>query len=300
MTRLLVLTVCAVMACSTGRDTSDDDAPVPTRQNGDGQAMTGKRSHSPADELVRLTLLADTTRVGPGQTFTLAARYDIEPGWHLYWLNPGEAGLPTKARFIVPDGFEVGEVHYPGPLSFDSPGEIKSYGYDDYVILSAEVTAPNSLGAGKDDRSGVRLSVDGSWLACRDVCIRGKGTAAIDLPVADASVPAEPAHAELFARHRESLPRPVAELDGASHSWTSDPNSTRLSFIVPGAERLAYFPHPDEDLRLTGQASIPGPEQTTLELSFKSGSPRQAAGVLAVTRKGTVSYYQLALDEGAP
>ena len=45
-------------------------------------------------------LLADSAAV-PGQPVTLAVLMQPAPGWHGYWLNPGDAGLPLMVDWTV-------------------------------------------------------------------------------------------------------------------------------------------------------------------------------------------------------
>lgn len=242
---------------------------------------------------VRLTLLADLTRVAPGREVTLGARFDIEPGWHIYWANPGESGLATEAAFAAPAGFRIGPVRFPGPARFESPGDITSYGYQELAMLTAVVAAPDPIDGGR-----VRFSVQASWLACRDVCIPGRGEARIELDAARPGEPAVPAHAELFARHADALPRPMAELGAAAPTWRRDAGQLTVALEVAGAERLEYFPASGEDLHLTGQASVPAGSRMRLALFYKPSSrPVHAGGVLAVTRAGTVRYYAVDLEE---
>src|SRR5688572_9197775 len=71
--------------------------------------------------LVRAKLVADTTAVKAGQPFTVGVLLEIAPKWHVYWSNPGDSGMPTTVKFIAPDGFKVGELQYPTPVSFKQP-----------------------------------------------------------------------------------------------------------------------------------------------------------------------------------
>lgn len=245
-----------------------------------------------AQELVRLTLLADATRVAAGQEVTLAARFDIAPGWHIYWSNPGESGLATEAAFRAPAGFRIGPVRFPGPSRFDSPGDITSYGYQELAVLSAVAAAPDRLAG-----SRVQFSVQASWLACREVCVPGRGEALMELEVARPAEPSQPAHPELFARHAAALPRPLSEL-GATPAWRRDERQVALAIEVAGARRLEYFPPSGEDMGLVGQASVPARAGMRLELSYKpSVRPVKAGGVLAVAGSGGVRYYAVDLEE---
>lgn len=282
-------------ACGSSQEGSAERAP---------ETAPGPKKHSaggPDDELVRLTLLADTTRVAPGQELSLAARFDIAPGWHIYWQNPGESGLATEADFSAPPGFTVGALRWPGPTEFDSPGDIASYGYHELAVLSAPVTAPDQIDAGAMG-GAVRFSVQASWLACRDVCVRGQGAAAIDLQVATADEPARPAHQPLFDRHAEELPRSLADLEGARASWRPDGDGRRLTIAVAGATRVEYFPASGEDLQLTGRLAIPADDAggpARVELTYKAGAPVHAGGILAVASGGRTRYYGVDLQEDA-
>lgn len=247
---------------------------------------------APPADLVKLELVADRASVGRSGTFTLAARFAIAPGWHIYWQNPGEAGLATEASFIAPAGFEVGPVRYPGPVRFQTPGETAaSFGYTSAAMLSSEVKVKKAPAAA----APARFTVQASWLACRDVCIRGKGTASLELPIEGR---AKPAHADLFARHRGELPRRFAELR-AKPRWQRDADSARLLVAIDKAEGAEYFPPTDEDLQLVGQAWTAGAKGAgELRLDYKPGTrPARARGVLAVTNGGERRYYALDLQE---
>jgi DsbC/DsbD-like thiol-disulfide interchange protein len=50
------------------------------------------------------SLIAETDHPAPGSEVTLAFASTPEPGWHGYWENPGDAGLPAKRRMDAADG----------------------------------------------------------------------------------------------------------------------------------------------------------------------------------------------------
>ena len=68
--------------------------------------------------------MADAKSVKAGQPFTLGVLLKIEPGWHVYWKNPGESGMATAVNFKVPEGFKVGELNFPIPRQFGNSGDI--------------------------------------------------------------------------------------------------------------------------------------------------------------------------------
>src|SRR5258707_1292635 len=83
------------------------------------QASKGARG----DALVKVELLADRAAIRPGEAFTLAVHLTVEPGWHIYWDNPGDSGLPTKIRPRGPEGFEFGAPRSPAPVREVAEGD---------------------------------------------------------------------------------------------------------------------------------------------------------------------------------
>jgi DsbC/DsbD-like thiol-disulfide interchange protein len=149
--------------------------------------------------IVRAELLADTGAIRPGRPFGLGVLLHIQSGWHIYWLNPGEAGEATSVRYTLPDGFAAGAVQFPVPERFEDPGGIVGYGYTDSLLLVSEITAPKDLAPG----TRVTLRARARWLSCKDACVPGEAELKIELPVATS---AEPANAPLFAEWRDRLP----------------------------------------------------------------------------------------------
>jgi hypothetical protein len=142
---------------------------------------------------VQASLVADTTGVAVGKPFTVGVLLKIDPGWHIYWKNPGDAGLPTKVKWTLPDGFTAGELRYPTPHQFTLPGNIICYGYENTVLLMADITPGGSVGNGVPG-SQADIGAQVSWLVCADVCIPGKTTVDLKLPIEAG----EKANADLF------------------------------------------------------------------------------------------------------
>ncbi|MBP6375864.1 MAG: protein-disulfide reductase, partial [Giesbergeria sp.] len=65
---------------------------------------------------VRAELVADAPQgVAPGQPLWLGLQITHQPGWHTYWKNPGDSGLPTELRWTLPAGVDVGDIAWPVP-----------------------------------------------------------------------------------------------------------------------------------------------------------------------------------------
>jgi thiol:disulfide interchange protein DsbD len=151
-----------------------------------------------ASRHVTPSLVAEREAIRPGQPLLVGIRLGMEPGWHTYWRNPGDSGLPTKVRWQLPEGFVAGDVQWPYPGRF-STGPLVSYGYERDVLLPVELRVPASLAAHE-----VRLAARVDWLECRDICLPGKADLSLVLPVRAAAAPS--AEAALFAQTRERLP----------------------------------------------------------------------------------------------
>src|SRR5690348_15727430 len=81
--------------------------------------------------------------VRPGGASELAVVMHVRPGWHGYWLNPGDAGLPMSVDWQLPKGWSVEGLRYPVPSRLLVSG-IVNYVYDrDYALLT-RVKVPSS------------------------------------------------------------------------------------------------------------------------------------------------------------
>ena len=77
----------------------------------------------------------------PGGEVELAIEMRTRPGWHGYWLNPGDAGLPMAVQWQLPAGYSVGPLRYPVPTRLTVAG-IMNYVFEkDYAVL-VRLTVP--------------------------------------------------------------------------------------------------------------------------------------------------------------
>jgi thiol:disulfide interchange protein len=151
---------------------------------------------------VAARLVPEAGSVVPGGTLWVDLHLDIAPGWHIYWRNPGDSGLPTEIAWDLPAGFSAGEVAWPAPERFVL-GTIGNYGYHGSADLLVPIAAPAQLEPG----AAVHLAANATWLVCSDICIPGEAKLALDLPVGAAPLAADPSAAALFAAVRDRLPQ---------------------------------------------------------------------------------------------
>lgn len=222
---------------------------------------------APGDKLVRATLLADVSAVRPGQPFTVGVLFKIEPKWHVYWTNPGDSGAPTEVKFTAPDGFTVGDVQYPVPVKFNQPGDLVGYGYEDALLLTATVTPPAKLGA----QSRVKIGAEARWLCCRDVCIPGRRSLELTLPVSSQS---SPANESVFREWGARLPVEASAAPAVETiQWSPDPAAGAAMLAVnwrqqPGKD-VQVYPGASDALEVQNVEATHGGSQTRVNVKAR-------------------------------
>ena len=139
--------------------------------------------------------------VQPGQTVTLAIHMRPKPGWHGYWLNPGDAGLGMSLDWTLPKGFAAGEPQYPVPDTLLISGLMNHVYKGDYAVL-----VPLKVHSDAKAGSTVPITLDAQWLACTDeVCVPEQGRMTTRLHIA-----ADGKRDPRFDQWRARLPAPLA------------------------------------------------------------------------------------------
>ncbi len=142
------------------------------------------------------TLITSTDGVAPGGRFRIALRLRLTEGWHTYWQNPGEAGVPVELVPVLSPGATAGPIDWPAPRRI-SEGSVMTYGFSGEVILPVDV----ALAPGVDAVSG---DVTAHWLACKDICVPEEATFPIAIPAGSG---APSAQTPLFKAHDQAVPR---------------------------------------------------------------------------------------------
>ena len=93
----------------------------------------------------------------------LGIKMDMQPGWHTYWINPGDSGGVIDIEWTMPKGNTVSEVSYPSPHKIPYP-PLMTFGYENYVIFPVTLSLDNP-----DEDILISAKID--FLICADVCI---------------------------------------------------------------------------------------------------------------------------------
>ena len=128
---------------------------------------------------VQLHMLADSSAVVPGKPFKIGVELMMDPGWHTYYKESGEAGMPTRITWELPPGFKASELIWEKPNKFNDSG-IVTYGYHDKTLIGVAITPPANVPVG----TPLTFAAKVKWLSCKDVCLPGHAEASIKLPVA--------------------------------------------------------------------------------------------------------------------
>jgi DsbC/DsbD-like thiol-disulfide interchange protein/cytochrome c biogenesis protein CcdA len=205
-----------------------------------------------------------------GGDVELAIQMRTNPGWHGYWLNPGDAGLPMDVKWQLPRGYSVGPLRYPVPSRLTVAG-IMNYVYEkDYAVLVRLKVPIAASGT-------VPIRAEAHWLACTDrICVPEQGELALNLPVGSGT----PLRAQ-FDEWRRALPRPLASQ--AKFEIAGD----RLRVAIPLPRRVEVeepylFAAEDGPVDYAGQQHFRRLDDLLIaELPRRNGEPKALSGVLA-------------------
>jgi thiol:disulfide interchange protein DsbD len=95
--------------------------------------------------------------VKPGSPLLLGLLLTHQPGWHTYWLNPGDSGLATQLSWQLPKGLSAGPTSWPTPRMIRVANMV-NHGFEGQVLLATEVKVAGTLGpAGHRGETARRL-----------------------------------------------------------------------------------------------------------------------------------------------
>ncbi len=171
---------------------------------------------------------------------TLALVFRPEEGWHVYWRNPGDSGLPPKVSLVGPSSLHLGELRFPIPERIPV-GPLMNYGYEGEAVFLLPVTFPPAASG----EATIRLD----WLVCAEVCVPEAGT--VTLALAELSRPAPPVVAGAFRSWRSRLPHhlPPGRAE-AAHTADRFLLAVAMPGLTAGDVTDAYF-YPEDEGVLT-------------------------------------------------
>jgi thiol:disulfide interchange protein DsbD len=261
-------------------------------------APVGAQPGSRATDLVKTDLLAEPAAVQPGEPFFVGLRLRMKQGWHTYWQNPGDSGLPTEIRWSLPAGFAAGEIQWPAPERIPV-GSLVNYGYEGEVTLLVRITPPANLQPGQS----VPIRADVNYLVCERECIPGEAKVATYLRAAGPMNGRPAGGRPEFIAARARLPVAAPFTPSVDVKGDSLVVGVEAKGFDADAVRSAYFFPFDETLiqHAAEQRLETSPEGLTLTLKRAAGATGLAGeigGVLVLDEAGRTS--PAAFEVGRP
>jgi len=183
---------------------------------------------------VTVELIADRDHARAG-TQWLGLRFALEPGWHIYWQNPGDSGGPPEVRWQMPTGMMTSPIEWPVPRRIVVDGLV-NYGYQNTVVLPVRLAV-----AADAPTSPAVLRATLRWIVCRDICVSGAASVALTWPLAERDRGAVASWSQAIAGARALVPQP------APPAWKAAAVAGKDAFtldLITGhrEEAIIFFP----------------------------------------------------------
>jgi thiol:disulfide interchange protein DsbD len=192
-------------------------------------AALGARGAAAPHHAQASLVAGDVNAGGAALWVGLKLRHDA--GWHTYWKNPGDAGMPTKISWTLPEGWTASGIDWPAPDRMQI-GPLASYGYGGDVVLPLKLFPP----PGWSPKQPAHLAAHVNWLVCKEQCIPEDADLALNLPARDNA-----ADRSLLEIWRARIPQSVRFNIAAAERT----NGRLLLTLEPAAEGQ-FFPEREE------------------------------------------------------
>jgi thiol:disulfide interchange protein len=218
----------------------------------------------------------------PAPNQALAGLYfKLEPGWHVYWKNPGDAGQPPTIHWTLPDGVTAGPLEFPAPKRLPL-GPLMDFGYENEVVFPFTLNLAPSIKSG----SAVHTSAKVNWLVCQATCIPEKAELTLDIPTGTGKGSGNAAVLDLLKKTWDDLPKGLPAESKLGFAPTKD--GWRLTVITGQRETQAdFFPaDPDYLANAAAQKVTPNPVGFSLDLkkdAAASTTPKELRGLIELS-----------------
>lgn len=202
----------------------------------DGFSLMNSKSKN-GNDLVKTDIITELSLIKPGSEFLIGIVMTPDKGWHTYWINAGDAGLPTTIDFNLPKGVSAGEIVWEIPEKIPFAG-MANYGYEheNTLIIPIKVDSIFNL-------NELTIEATVKWLICKEECIPGSKKVAITIPVGENSVRNNDFDYH-FTKFKNN--HPLANPQIMTSVSKSNKNLLILEIILPdylnGINKLEFFP----------------------------------------------------------
>lgn len=229
----------------------------------------------------KISVYPSADRVPAGENFTLLVKIAMQPHWHIYWKNPGEAGMSLSIDWQnLPTGVTPGEWRWSTPKYYELQG-LGSYVYEGVAYIAIPVSLAAEVPAGK-----LKLTGNASWLACDDNgCFPQDAVVSAEITVAPAGEELPKTSPAIFADAEKMFP----QVDALSVTYTA--NATGVTLDIKRVDQkpldanARFFPA-SMKFPTTAATTVPLATDGALRFSLslnedeKIESPSDIAGIL--------------------
>jgi thiol:disulfide interchange protein DsbD len=201
-------------------------------------ALSSAFSQATKQQHANISLISERSSLAPGQPDWIGIRFDLDPGWHIYWTNPGDSGEPPKVTWQLPAGMQAGDLQFPAPQRIRDHS-LMDYGYQGTVVLLSKLTiAPGAA------PKQAEIGADVRYLVCREICVPGKSHVSLAFVGAAKAI----SGASQIADAQKHLPQPLPR--GVSISATTSPDKFTLTVFskTPNLGKVTDFIPADEQV----------------------------------------------------
>ncbi len=219
----------------------------------------------------KVELISDHSVAVPGNEIWLGLSFEMVDGWHIYWENPGDAGIPPElswnesaARALGSD--TISDFVWPVPeLLPVVPGEIMDYGYSGKVILPFQAVVSETA------EGPILLDGVADYLICKDICIPERSDVSLLLSLGS-EVLVDEAGQQAILDANSTGPEALngqASLSPQTGLWTLSVADPRLAGLSGDAR---FFPKGHEIVHAADQAARFGPAGLQIDLTPSASS----------------------------
>ncbi len=193
-------------------------------------AVAAPRAEQAKSQHVNAALVAGSG-AAPGHSLQAGLHLRLDPHWHVYWKNPGDAGLPVSLDWTLPAGWKAGPIQWPYPERISVP-PLMNYGYENEVLLPVTVEVP------KNAAGTVELKAKAKWVVCQEICLPGSAELLLKVAVSGTAMAPSPSVAALFDKALLAIPR-----SPSPWIFSAEANGDTVQLIAkpPQGKTLASF-----------------------------------------------------------
>jgi len=153
-----------------------------------------------AGEPIQVEMLIEQETIQQGHPFWVALHFQLEDQWHVYWKNPGDAGMAPQISWQLPEGYSVKNILWPTPNKYTSNESI-TYGYENEAIILAEILPPKNITGEQTISANIR------FVACDEFsCVPGEAFISAPVLAQSSSPQIKESLENFFLKARREIP----------------------------------------------------------------------------------------------